>query len=73
MRPFSPSGVRMVIFILLFFVAPPLLLYGQAGKDGAKTVGSSVNVNEYTTLSADAGSGTSTISVVSSEIGRAHV
>jgi gliding motility-associated-like protein len=42
--------------------------FGQVGKDGAVTISSSSTINEYTTLNVDASSGTTSLSVLSSNL-----
>jgi PKD repeat protein len=55
------------VLAMLILVVPALCL-AQRGKDGAKTISSSVNVNEYTPLSADVSAGSTTISVSNSAL-----
>jgi len=64
---FRPPAVRISASVILFLLLPALLM-AQAGKHGAKTVNSSITVNEYTILTADASSGSTSINVVSSSL-----
>lgn len=55
-----------VLFIILVLAGN--ICVAQRGKDGAKTVSSSINVNEYTPLLANVTAGSTTISVVNSSL-----
>lgn len=67
---FTPPRIRakQISYCLIFIIFFPVLSLAQSGKNGAKTVGSSVMVNEYTTLSVDAAVGATSISVASSSL-----
>ncbi len=54
--------------VITLFLVLPLNLFGQAGKHGSKTVTSSIIVNEYTELIANASVGATSISVVTSSL-----
>jgi len=54
--------------LTMLILAAPVYCLGQRGKDGAKTISSSVNVNEYTPLNADASAGSTSLTVASSSL-----
>src|SRR4051812_42878607 len=55
----------IAVLMLLFFNS----VFAQPGKDGAKTIsGTVINSNEYTTLTADAFSGNTSITVAGSTL-----
>ncbi len=64
---FKAPAIRISASVI-FFLLLPVLLMAQAGKHGIKTANSSITVNEYTILTADASSGSTSINVVSSSL-----
>ena len=60
---------KSVFLLLAFCVFTTARIYGQAGKDGARTVSSpSTVLNDYTTLTANVSAGASSIQVASSAL-----
>lgn len=55
-----------MFFILIAF--PITMLFAQRGKDGPRTITTSVSVNEYTTLTASVAVGTTTLPVAASTL-----
>ncbi|MBP6334929.1 MAG: PKD domain-containing protein [Bacteroidia bacterium] len=69
-----PGGIRL--FLVPIVISILLLaenVFGQAGKDGAKIVNSVVNVNVYTTLTANGVAGSTTLNVASSNLSSAGI
>ena len=61
------SGRTFVRYALLFaFILTPFLLKAQMGKNGALTTSTTSILNDYTTLTSDASSGTNNLNVASS-------
>ena len=58
--------LRTLILLLTF--SSFQFCFGQVGKDGAATISSISTINEYTTLNVDASSGTTSLSVLSSNL-----
>ncbi|HEY4798688.1 MAG TPA: hypothetical protein VII99_06370, partial [Bacteroidia bacterium] len=56
------------LFTLFYLTLYSGVLFAQRGKDGAKTVASAIVVNEYTSLTANAAVGATTISVANSNL-----
>lgn len=60
---------KIIILSLFFVFTSSWSLFAQPGKDGARTITAANQVlNEYTTLTADAGAGASTLQVASSSL-----
>src|ERR1051326_8129856 len=66
---FHPLKNFKTYFLLSFFLLPSCFVFAQRSKDGAKVVATANNVvNEYTSLTANAVTGATTISVASSNM-----
>src|SRR5207248_3177305 len=66
---FNPDHfLRRGFFCLLFSMLLSFFAFAQMGKDGVKTISATSSINEYTTLSADAFSGSTSISVANSSL-----
>ncbi len=59
---------RIILFFSISLCLSPALLYAQKGKNGALTVSSAIEVNEYTALTANANAGNTSISVANSSM-----
>lgn len=66
------SGTLFTRYALLFaFILSPFLLSAQMGKNGALTTSTTSILNDYTTLTSNASSGTNTLNVASSALNAA--
>ncbi|TAH38373.1 MAG: PKD domain-containing protein [Bacteroidetes bacterium] len=63
---FGVKGALVYLTLAVFFLH--LTSFGQAGKHGVRVINGTAIVNEYTTLSANAGSGSMSLSVASSSL-----
>ena len=68
MKALTPTWVSIVRFCVLICLINPFFCFGQSGKNGAKSINSSVSVNEYTTLAIDASAGATSISVANTSL-----
>lgn len=61
-------NMKQIYSLPLFFLLVCVTAYGQRGKNGSLTVSSSIKVNEYTALTADATAGNTSIKVANSAL-----